>query len=98
MKDITMSTKNYYFQNFISALTYYLLGLGYAFARDWINKDRKSLKLEKEIAQAELTLLRNQLNPHFLFNTINNINHFISSKKMNGSEYFKRYKEENRRA
>ncbi|HLD52099.1 MAG TPA: sensor histidine kinase [Sediminibacterium sp.] len=65
--------QNYYFQNFISALTYYLLGLGYAFARDWINKDRKSLKLEKEIAQAELTLLRNQLNPHFLFNTINNI-------------------------
>lgn len=65
--------QNYYFQNFISALTYYLLGLGYAFARDWVNKDRKSLILEKEIAQAELVLLRNQLNPHFLFNTINNI-------------------------
>jgi two-component system, LytTR family, sensor kinase len=72
-KENGFQLQNYYFQNFISALTYYLLGLGYAFARDWINKDRKSLKLEKEIAQAELTLLRNQLNPHFLFNTINNI-------------------------
>ncbi|WP_439506905.1 sensor histidine kinase [Sediminibacterium sp.] len=72
-KTNNLQVQNYYYQNFISALTYYLLGLGYAFARDWINKDRKSLILEKEIAQAELTLLRNQLNPHFLFNTINNI-------------------------
>lgn len=64
---------NYYLQNFISALTYSLLGLGYAFGRDWFVKERKSIILEKEIAKAELTLLRNQLNPHFLFNTINNI-------------------------
>lgn len=64
---------NYYLQNFISALTYSLLGLGYAFGRDWFIKERKSIILEKEIAEAELTLLRNQLNPHFLFNTINNI-------------------------
>lgn len=65
--------QSYFLQNFISALTYYLLGLGYAFSRDWFKKEHKSLILEKEIAQAELTLLRNQLNPHFLFNTINNI-------------------------
>ncbi|MEI6266133.1 MAG: sensor histidine kinase [Sphingobacteriia bacterium] len=66
-------TQSYFLQNFISSLTYYLLGLGYAFSRDWFKKEHKSLILEKEIAQAELTLLRNQLNPHFLFNTINNI-------------------------
>jgi|GEM_PF-785390 sensor histidine kinase YesM len=65
--------QSYFLQNFISSLTYYLLGLGYAFSRDWFKKEHKSLILEKEIAQAELTLLRNQLNPHFLFNTINNI-------------------------
>lgn len=64
---------NYYLQNFISALTYSLLGLGYAFGRDWFIKERESIVLEKEIAEAELSLLRNQLNPHFLFNTINNI-------------------------
>lgn len=64
---------NYFVQNLITALTYYLLGLGYAFARDWFAKDRAALVLEKEKAQAELSLLRNQLNPHFLFNTINNI-------------------------
>jgi sensor histidine kinase YesM len=67
------TTPNYFVQNLISALTYYLLGLGYAFARDWFAKERAALVLEKEKAQAELSLLRNQLNPHFLFNTINNI-------------------------
>jgi sensor histidine kinase YesM len=49
------------------------LGLGFAFAKDWFVKERTALVLEKEKAQAELSLLRNQLNPHFLFNTINNI-------------------------
>lgn len=68
-----VATPNYFIQNLIAALTYYLLGLGYAFARDWFAKERAALMLEKEKAQAELSLLRNQLNPHFLFNTINNI-------------------------
>jgi sensor histidine kinase YesM len=68
-----VATPSYFIPNLISALTYYLLGLGYAFARDWFAKERAALVLEKEKAQAELSLLRNQLNPHFLFNTINNI-------------------------
>jgi sensor histidine kinase YesM len=65
--------QSYFFPNLISSLTYYLLGLGYAYAKDWFVKERAALVLEKEKAQAELSLLRNQLNPHFLFNTINNI-------------------------
>ncbi len=68
-----VATPSYFIPNLISALTYYLLGLGYAFAKDWFAKERAALVLEKEKAQAELSLLRNQLNPHFLFNTINNI-------------------------
>jgi len=64
---------SYFVPNLITALTYYLLGLGFAFAKDWFVKERTALVLEKEKAQAELSLLRNQLNPHFLFNTINNI-------------------------
>lgn len=57
----------------LTILVYLLLGMGYAYMKDWFVKDRRARILEKEKLQAELTLLRYQLNPHFLFNTINDI-------------------------
>jgi two-component system, LytTR family, sensor kinase len=57
----------------LTILVYLLLGVGYAYMKDWFIKDRRTRILEKEKLQAELTLLRYQLNPHFLFNTINDI-------------------------
>ena len=43
--------------------------LGY----DWFNKQKQTKELEKQNLQSELSLLKNQINPHFLFNTLNNI-------------------------
>jgi Putative regulator of cell autolysis len=57
----------------LNILVYLLLGIGYAYMKDWFIKDRRARILEKEKIQAELTLLRYQLNPHFIFNTINDI-------------------------
>jgi two-component system, LytTR family, sensor kinase len=57
----------------LNIMVYLLLGTGYAYMKDWFIKDRRTRILEKEKIQAELTLLRYQLNPHFLFNTINDI-------------------------
>lgn len=39
----------------------------------WKRAESKNRKLEQERTEAELKNLRNQLNPHFLFNTLNNI-------------------------
>jgi sensor histidine kinase YesM len=39
----------------------------------WYLKNEESQKLEKEKIQAELLALRNQLHPHFLFNTLNSL-------------------------
>jgi sensor histidine kinase YesM len=41
--------------------------------RDQYVTQQRSLNLEKEKAETELKALRSQLNPHFLFNTLNNI-------------------------
>jgi len=41
--------------------------------RDQYVVQQRSLALEKEKAETELKALRSQLNPHFLFNTLNNI-------------------------
>lgn len=40
---------------------------------DWRNQGRKNEALIKAKAQSDLTLLKRQLHPHFLFNTLNNI-------------------------
>lgn len=57
----------------LNIFVYQLLGIGFAYMKDWRRKDKQATILEKEKLAAELSLLRYQLNPHFLFNTINNI-------------------------
>jgi sensor histidine kinase YesM len=44
--------------------------------KHWILKQRQWLKAEKEKITAELQLLKAQVHPHFLFNTLNNIYSF----------------------
>jgi sensor histidine kinase YesM len=41
--------------------------------KDWQLKQKDNLDLRKENANAELLLLKAQIHPHFLFNTLNNI-------------------------
>jgi ligand-binding sensor domain-containing protein len=47
--------------------------------RNQVRTERESLKLEyaKDIAEVEMKALRAQINPHFLFNSLNSINNFI---------------------
>jgi LytS/YehU family sensor histidine kinase len=41
--------------------------------KDQFEIQKRALQLEKDKAETELKLLKTQLNPHFLFNTLNNI-------------------------
>ena len=52
---------------------YFVYGLMYFFAESWYTNKHLKQELEKERSAAELAFLRSQLNPHFLFNTINDI-------------------------
>lgn len=39
----------------------------------WFEKQRSALTLERQKLQTELNMLKSQIHPHFLFNTLNNI-------------------------
>lgn len=46
---------------------------GWRFLLDWYRERQRTQQLEQEKTGAELKYLRSQINPHFLFNTLNNI-------------------------
>ena len=52
---------------------YFVYGLMYFFVSGWFTNRQHQQELQKEKAAAELTFLRSQINPHFLFNSINDI-------------------------
>jgi len=54
----------------------------------WIFKQWKSIQtLKNEKSSAELALLKNQINPHFFFNTLNNLYSLIKSDPDTAQEY-----------
>ena len=50
-------------------------GMGISF--NWAAEERKRIRREKENAVSQLAFLRNQVSPHFLMNTLNNIHSLI---------------------
>lgn len=53
----------------------YVLGIttSIALTQNWIVNQRRTRELEKQNMMTELNLLKSQIQPHFLFNTLNNI-------------------------
>ncbi|GAA4272753.1 hypothetical protein GCM10022258_20470 [Aquimarina gracilis] len=60
-----------------------ILPMAYIFFKFYYNSQQKALSLEKEKLAAELNQLRNQVHPHFLFNTLNNLYSLIIQKSSN---------------
>ncbi len=46
---------------------------GIKIINQWFRSERRTEEIEKEKLSTELALLKSQINPHFLFNTLNNI-------------------------
>ncbi|PRX54921.1 sensor histidine kinase [Flagellimonas meridianipacifica] len=70
-----------------------LLGLSIKLAKNNIQNQRRQELLEKERLQTELQFLRHQLNPHFLFNTINSIFFLIKKQPDKASKSLAKFSE-----
>ncbi len=55
----------------------YIIVKAVAYARESRERELQASQLEKELAEARLNALKNQLNPHFLFNTLNMISSYV---------------------
>ena len=65
-----------YLSVFTSQSIYALTGTLFRFTVSWFRNSLMQEELERQNIQNELALLRSQINPHFLFNTLNNLHSF----------------------
>ena len=61
-------------------ILYVATALGYGFIKMWIKNEQDNKQLELVKNQTELKLLKSQLQPHFLFNTMNNLLAMVDQK------------------
>lgn len=57
----------------LNLFVFMTLAIGARFTVDWFRNQRLKTSLEKQNLLSEMALLKSQVNPHFLFNTLNNI-------------------------
>ncbi len=61
------------FNNLFTAMPIITILVGFKFAWDALHQQRQLEALESAIKESELQFLKSQINPHFLFNNLNNL-------------------------
>lgn len=61
------------FYNLAAAMPSITIIVGFKFAWDALTKERELEQLKNAVQESELQFLKSQINPHFLFNNLNNI-------------------------
>ena len=82
MRQIVESALSWYF--LFAAWSAFYVAMSYA--RQLRVADRHSAMLAREAQEAQLRALRYQINPHFLFNTLNSLSSLILSKRTDTAE------------
>lgn len=73
---------------FVSPILYFnVFGFLFRTFIEWVNDKKIKAELEKDKLTGELELLKSKINPHFLFNTINNIDVLIEKDSTRASQY-----------
>jgi two-component system LytT family sensor kinase len=79
-----MAQKSFYGRNMIDMAYYWaVLAFGYSFEiyQKYKSEELKAAQLETRLIETELKALRQQMHPHFLFNTMNTISVLVRERK-----------------
>ncbi|MDN5285052.1 MAG: hypothetical protein JWR38_1326 [Mucilaginibacter sp.] len=71
--DKPISFASYFLITAFTSLTFIFLSIVLKFSTDWFLNERIQHDLENQRLSAELAFLKSQINPHFLFNSLNSI-------------------------
>ncbi len=71
---------------FIVSIMIWAFSFGLAIIRRWSQTEKEKKELEKEKLNSELAFLKNQISPHFFFNTLNNIYSLIGIDQNDAQE------------
>lgn len=64
----------------------------YLVFRSKLKKEKRKMEVEKKIASLELKALQAQMNPHFIFNAVNSIQHFmLKGDMLAANDYLTRF-------
>jgi two-component system, LytTR family, sensor kinase len=74
-----MAFSSYYFRIFETNIMFIMSGSLLKITLLWYESKMKQKEIEKQYIANELALLRTQINPYFLFNTLNNIKSLINT-------------------
>jgi two-component system, LytTR family, sensor kinase len=76
----------WFYANIRYAIIYTVYALLIKFAIDWFESQKIKADMINQSQSSELALLRSQVNPHFLFNTLNNIYSLVCQKSEDAPE------------
>lgn len=65
----------------INLFSFIVFSSSFKFFREYLREQERLIKIENQQLKTELSLLKSQVNPHFLFNTLNNLYGLILENK-----------------
>jgi two-component system, LytTR family, sensor kinase len=81
------------YDNVIPHFFLVLAGVAFKLMFDFVEMQKKMAEMAKEKAEAELSFLKSQINPHFLFNSLNSVYFLIDKENKEAREALHRFSE-----
>jgi LytS/YehU family sensor histidine kinase len=77
--NLSVNTKERIYDNIIPHFFLVMAGAAFKLMMDYTKMQQRMVEMAKEKAEAELNFLKSQINPHFLFNSLNSV-YFLIEK------------------